>query len=97
MSANNKQSSAVYLAHLEFNIGEYGQHFYLCIPANSIRDTEKRLNRYLRDYYWDTDIKKSSSTYYFFGGEVAVKWTEIEKLPSCPQEAYRRLVHMLSI
>ena len=87
----------MYLAHLEFISGEYEKNFYRCIPANSLQDAEKHLDQYLRKCYWDTDVEQSGTTYYFFHGEIAVKWTDIEELPSSPQKAYAHLLHILSI
>lgn len=96
MAIAKKSTSAIYLAHLVFISGEYGQNFYVCIPANSLRDAEKRLDKYLMDYYPE-EPQKSEDTYYYDHGQIAVKCLEIEELPVSSQKAYTRLCSILAI
>jgi phage gp36-like protein len=86
----------MYLVHLEFISGEHSQTFFVCIPANSFTDAEKRLDKYLMDYYPDKP-QKVEDVYHYYHGEIAVKWLETEELPASPEEAYARICSILSI
>jgi len=76
ISHNGKK---LYLATFEFVSGEYEQSFQRLIYAKNARDVDKKIKNCLKDYYGNTS-EIDGDVYYYWHGEIAVKycgWQEI--------------------
>ncbi|WKZ14398.1 MAG: hypothetical protein QY317_10830 [Candidatus Jettenia caeni] len=71
----------LYLATFEFICGEYGQVFEKAFYAKDEETLEKKIHKYLFNYYGKGNMSEiNRNVYYYWNGEVAVKnhgWEEI--------------------
>lgn len=79
-----KNGMKLYLANFEFVSGENQQPFSCLFYAKSPAVLEKKINKYLRDYYGKEGFDEvDGDDYYYLGGQVAVKncgWEEVINL-----------------
>ena len=69
-----KNGRRLYLATFELVSGEYGQIFKKAFYAKDTKHLEHMIHNYLFTYYGYGNLSKiKQGTYYYFGGEVAVK------------------------
>lgn len=72
ITSNGKK---LYLATFEFVSGEYEQSFHRLIYAKNARDVDRKIKQYLRDYYGKGNTSEiDGDDYYYFYGEIAVKY-----------------------
>jgi hypothetical protein len=72
----------LYLATFEFISGEYEQSFQRLLYAKNAKDMDKQIHKYLKDYYGVGNTSEiNDDVYYYWYGEIAVKycgWEEIK-------------------
>lgn len=72
----------LYLATFEFISGEYEQSFHRLLYAKNGKDIDKQIHSYLKDYYGAGNTSEiDDDVYYYWYGEIAVKycgWEEIK-------------------
>ena len=75
------KNKKLYLAAFEFISGEYEQSFHRLLYAKNVKDLDKQVHRYLKDYYGNRNTSEiDDDVYYYWHGEIAVKyhgWEEI--------------------
>jgi len=76
----------LYLATFEFISGEYAQPFKKLFYAKEEGDLEKIIHEYLLDYYGrENTAEIDGSIYYFWHGEIAVKYRGWEEITDSKQ------------
>lgn len=78
------KNKKLYLATFELMSGQYGQLFNLLFYARNERSLEKKIHKYLKNYY-DTgnNTKIEGDVYYYLDGEGSVEnhgWQEIKDM-----------------
>ena len=72
----------LYLATFEFISGECEQSFHRLLHAKNAKDLDKQIHKYLKDYYGVGNTSEiNDDVYYYWYGEIAVKycgWEEIK-------------------
>jgi len=84
----------VFLAEFEFISGEYVQTFYHTVIESSNKKALREIKRFLREYYGRgncTEYDKHREVYYYFGGDVAIRFVRLHELTA------QEIVDMLSI
>ncbi|MCH9024259.1 MAG: hypothetical protein IH931_02915 [candidate division Zixibacteria bacterium] len=79
-----------YLATFEFISGEYGQMFMQVFAARNEREVEKKIQHYLKTYYGDYEAGCENDTWFYYGGEVAVKNHGFQEIKN-PMDVIERL------
>ncbi len=79
-----------YLATFEFISGEYGQMFMQVFAARNEREVERKIQHYLKNYYPDDEAEHDDDTWFYFGGEVAVKDHGFQEIKN-PMDVIERL------
>lgn len=78
------KNTKLYLATFEFISGEYEQNFHRLLYANNGKGVDKQVHEYLKDYYGvGNTLEINDDVYYYWYGEIAVKycgWEEISDL-----------------
>lgn len=70
----------LYLATFEFVSGEYEQSFHRLIYAKNARDVDRKIRNDLRNYYGEGNTSQiDGDVYYYWYGEIAVKYCGWEK------------------
>ena len=79
-----------FLANCEFNSGVYGQPFYITGYAKNIVAYERKLKKYLLNYYGkgEGQYNQADGSYEYMDGEVSVTVTGIEELHD-PERMFR--------
>jgi len=76
----------LYLATFELFSGQYGQIFYQAFYAKNEKQLEKKIHKYLKEYYGEENTPKvEEDGYYYFDGEVSVKKHGWEEITDCKQ------------
>lgn len=89
ITSNGKR---LYLATFEFVSGEYGQIFEKAFYAKNDKDIEKKIHRYLVNYYGRRGTSKIDiNVYYYWNGEVGVKLDGREEITDFKQIVNRLL------
>jgi len=82
----------LYLATFEFISGEYEQSFQRLIYAKNARDVDRNIKKYLRDYYGKGNTSEiDGDVYYYFYGEIAVKYCGRQEITDYKQIVDRLL------
>jgi len=83
----------LYLATFEFVSGEFEQSFQRLIYAKNARDVDRKIKNILRDYYGKDNTSQIDGDvyYYFFYGEIAVKYCGRQKITDYKQIVDRLL------
>lgn len=72
----------LYLATFEFISGECEQSFHRLLYAKNAKNLDKQIHKYLKDYYGVGNTSEiDDDVYYYWYGEIAVKycgWEEIK-------------------
>ncbi len=79
-----------YLVEFEFRSGEYSQIFMRVFEALNKKQVERKIQHYLKTYYHDDEAEAEHNTWFYFGGEVAVKWCGYEEIKN-PIDVLERL------
>lgn len=90
MKANDNPSTkrrgmTLYLCEFEFSSGEYGQIFNLLFYAKNTDSLERKVDRYLRNYYPDGLDKVDGYNYSYCGGEVMVEFVRRTEISTAQQ------------
>lgn len=82
----------LYLATFEFISGEYEQPFRRLFYAKNERDIEKIIQEFLIDYYGEGNTSKvDGNDYYYWHGEIAVRYRGWEEIKDTKQIVDRLL------
>lgn len=82
----------LYLATFEFISGEYEQSFHRLLYAKNAKDLDKQVHRYLKDYYGAGRTSEiDDDVYYYWYGEIAVKYCGWEEITESKQIVDRLL------
>ena len=78
------KNKKLYLATFELTSGQYGQLFNLLFYARDEKILEKKIHKYLKNYYdIGNNTKIEGDVYYYLDGEVTVEnhgWQEIKDM-----------------
>ena len=78
------KNKKLYLATFELMSGQYGQLFNLLFYARDEKILEKKIHKYLKNYYdIGNNTKIEGDVYYYLDGEVTVEnhgWQEIKDM-----------------
>lgn len=68
--------SKLYLVTFEFISGEYEQSFHRLLYAKNAEDLDTQVRNYLKNYYGKGNTSKlDDDVYYYWYGEIAVKYS----------------------
>ncbi|MEW6002521.1 MAG: hypothetical protein AB1638_07755 [Nitrospirota bacterium] len=82
----------LYLATFEFVSGEYEQSFQRLIYAKNARDADRKIKKDLRNYYGEGNTSQiDGDIYYYWHGEIAVKYCGRQEITDFQQVVNRLL------
>jgi hypothetical protein len=89
ITSNGKK---LYLATFEFVSGEYEQSFQRFIYAKNAKDVDRKIKNYLKDYYGKGNtLEIDGDVYYYWYGEIAVKYCSRQEIKDFDQVVRRLL------
>lgn len=82
----------LYLATFEFISGEYEQSFHRLLYAKNAEDLDTQVRNYLKNYYETGNTSElDDDVYYYWHGEIAVKYCYCEEITDSKQIVDRLL------
>ena len=86
------KNQKLYLVTFEFISGEWEQSFHRLLYAKNAKALDKQIHKYLKDYYGvGNTLEIDDDVYYYWYGEIAIKYCGWEEITDAKQIVDRLL------